>query len=241
MDTDIRVYYDGSSDARDADALYGQYEVWSDYGVVWHGGSATDASGNTTITANGGITLGGETTPIGKASLFDGSNDYLLVGNTSNLNQAGDVYVSSWVKRTTNTNGRVIVGAYQPTSPYPGWGLSALNSTSHYLRFYDSGGWRVSTTAVTTSMNFSGAIVSGTTYNLYIDGNNVLTGTGTAPLEYTGDKAIGATPNGAAEWYGNIGETRIRREMTSVDDNCCLLYTSPSPRDGLLSRMPSSA
>ena len=24
-------------------------------------------------------------------------------------------------------------------------------------------------------------------------------------------------------------------------DNCCLLYTSPSPRDGLLSRMPSSA
>ena len=22
---------------------------------------------------------------------------------------------------------------------------------------------------------------------------------------------------------------------------CCLLYTSPSPRDGLLSRMPSSA
>ena len=25
------------------------------------------------------------------------------------------------------------------------------------------------------------------------------------------------------------------------DGNCCLLYTSPSPRDGLLSRMPSSA
>ena len=24
-------------------------------------------------------------------------------------------------------------------------------------------------------------------------------------------------------------------------DNACLLYTSPSPRDGLLSRMPSSA
>ena len=26
-----------------------------------------------------------------------------------------------------------------------------------------------------------------------------------------------------------------------VDYKCCLLYTSPSPRDGLLSRMPSSA
>ena len=29
-------------------------------------------------------------------------------------------------------------------------------------------------------------------------------------------------------------------EMT-VNDSSCLLYTSPSPRDGLLSRMPSSA
>ena len=26
-----------------------------------------------------------------------------------------------------------------------------------------------------------------------------------------------------------------------LPDNACLLYTSPSPRDGLLSRMPSSA
>ena len=31
--------------------------------------------------------------------------------------------------------------------------------------------------------------------------------------------------------------------LYDVDDNqyICLLYTSPSPRDGLLSRMPSSA
>ena len=27
----------------------------------------------------------------------------------------------------------------------------------------------------------------------------------------------------------------------SIDKEVCLLYTSPSPRDGLLSRMPSSA
>ena len=29
--------------------------------------------------------------------------------------------------------------------------------------------------------------------------------------------------------------------VVSVLSHCCLLYTSPSPRDGLLSRMPSSA
>ena len=33
-------------------------------------------------------------------------------------------------------------------------------------------------------------------------------------------------------WTGEFGRT---------PDNNCLLYTSPSPRDGLLSRMPSSA
>ena len=31
----------------------------------------------------------------------------------------------------------------------------------------------------------------------------------------------------------------IKEDFT--EDNPCLLYTSPSPRDGLLSRMPSSA
>ena len=29
--------------------------------------------------------------------------------------------------------------------------------------------------------------------------------------------------------------------LVKANDNVCLLYTSPSPRDGLLSRMPSSA
>ena len=31
------------------------------------------------------------------------------------------------------------------------------------------------------------------------------------------------------------------RVHTEISNNTCLLYTSPSPRDGLLSRMPSSA
>ena len=31
------------------------------------------------------------------------------------------------------------------------------------------------------------------------------------------------------------------KELTGPNSYCCLLYTSPSPRDGLLSRMPSSA
>ena len=33
----------------------------------------------------------------------------------------------------------------------------------------------------------------------------------------------------------------ITPENEGIQDSTCLLYTSPSPRDGLLSRMPSSA
>ena len=41
------------------------------------------------------------------------------------------------------------------------------------------------------------------------------------------------------EVYANTAKALI--EQTDVDAIICLLYTSPSPRDGLLSRMPSSA
>ena len=38
-------------------------------------------------------------------------------------------------------------------------------------------------------------------------------------------------------------ECGLKKLTLTTDEwiNCCLLYTSPSPRDGLLSRMPSSA
>ena len=42
----------------------------------------------------------------------------------------------------------------------------------------------------------------------------------------------------------NDVEMRVRLLLNADDDawlDICLLYTSPSPRDGLLSRMPSSA
>ena len=41
-----------------------------------------------------------------------------------------------------------------------------------------------------------------------------------------------------ADYLESVGHTIV---STKEDFNVCLLYTSPSPRDGLLSRMPSSA
>ena len=38
---------------------------------------------------------------------------------------------------------------------------------------------------------------------------------------------------------GGYGDKKLNQKQNTP--NTCLLYTSPSPRDGLLSRMPSSA
>ena len=41
--------------------------------------------------------------------------------------------------------------------------------------------------------------------------------------------------------FGQVGEISKQVESGGIPSKGCLLYTSPSPRDGLLSRMPSSA
>ena len=45
----------------------------------------------------------------------------------------------------------------------------------------------------------------------------------------------------AAENNGTTKASQVRARKAPNTPNTCLLYTSPSPRDGLLSRMPSSA
>ena len=51
-------------------------------------------------------------------------------------------------------------------------------------------------------------------------------------------KKIGVTPDAITNWELNRNEPRISYMPKII---ACLLYTSPSPRDATLSRMPSSA
>ena len=45
-----------------------------------------------------------------------------------------------------------------------------------------------------------------------------------------------------ADWKAKgIPESDIRKDVRVIMPSLCLLYTSPSPRDAQLSRMPSSA
>ena len=76
--TTIYVDIDGVSSDYAVTDTYGRNAVWSDYLAVWHMDSSTDATGNgRTLTANGGVTIGGGTGQAGGATDFDATNDYL--------------------------------------------------------------------------------------------------------------------------------------------------------------------
>ena len=63
--------------------------------------------------------------------------------------------------------------------------------------------------------------------------------------QFAGDDAPFNSWDAITKWAADCGYKGV--QIPSWDarlfdlDKACLLYTSPSPRDGLLSRMPSSA
>ena len=75
---------------------------------------------------------------------------------------------------------------------------------------------------------------------LDIDKGRVVKGKSFVNLVDAGD------PNELSKFYNNEGaDELVFLDITASHEKrkaiICLLYTSPSPRDGLLSRMPSSA
>ena len=62
-------------------------------------------------------------------------------------------------------------------------------------------------------------------------------------MEQRGGKSMKIFKSKLSDFYKWVKGTELV-ELDDIDvseDPVCLLYTSPSPRDGLLSRMPSSA
>lgn len=96
--TVIYIDYDGIRADYATTDTYGAENVWSDYAFVWHGKGTTDSTSNAhTISANGGVTIGGATGIMGSATDFDGVNDYLEIADSDSLEVlAGDFTMQSW-------------------------------------------------------------------------------------------------------------------------------------------------
>ena len=78
----------------------------------------------------------------------------------------------------------------------------------------------------------------GETFTIGLEEELLLVDGETLQLDHSADRVIEAMElpfeRGGHEAF--LAEVEVRS-----DPQACLLYTSPSPRDGLLSRMPSSA
>ena len=137
-----------------------------------------------------------------------------------------------------------------------GTGVAFSGTDKGYKYLYSNG---TNVTAITlasppggsnTEIQFnSGGTAFGGSANLTWDGTNVVIGaTGALRLgdttggEYVGLKAPGTVSSSVTFTLPGADGTADQVIKTDGSGNLtCLLYTSPSPRDGLLSRMPSSA
>jgi len=114
----IYVWGDNTGDSQPAvTSPFGRNAVWSDYYSVFHGGSATDSTGEHSFAATGTPTS--EDGPFGSASGFTSSN-YYSASASSRLSTglAGDFTVQSWFLYPVfpSTGGKIILGQSSSTS-----------------------------------------------------------------------------------------------------------------------------
>ena len=91
--------------------------------------------------------------------------------------------------------------------------------------------------AVCLSQAVSGALTDDNVGYYSFDDTNL---SGSNPLDLSGNSNTGIT-TGATTGVSGLLSEGFSFDGTNDYISTCLLYTSPSPRDGLLSRMPSSA
>ena len=199
-------------DASNASSYPGSGTSWFD--LSGNGNTGTLTNGPTFNSANGG------------SIVFDGSNDYVDLGNISQLKPTTQITVSAWVYRSTmnDSQSEVIVGCTQS-------GGYELYYTANKMTFYvyAGGSYRIpemSTSAISGWMNFTATydnryaklyyngvlqntVDSGATNNISYVANNILIGA---------EAGAGSTPDSGFEWTGNIAQTLIYNRALSASE-----------------------
>ncbi len=203
---------------------------------------------NGTIVGNGGLTLlSTETdtpTPPSeftncKSLTFDGVDDFVDIGNPSNLNSITSISISAWFKTTDAVGGLVIVGSDSNTQGRR-YLLRTHNSSGIKLRFFSfSSNGSFNDIIGTTNINDGQwhhvlAINNGTNLKIYVDGildNSNTDGNLINTTFATPDINIGRKSYSGVEGYfdGNIDEVAIWSSDQSA--NASVIYNSGIPTD----------
>ncbi len=190
-------------DASNASSYPGSGTSWFD--LSGNNNNGTLVNGPTFDSANGG------------SIVFDGTNDYVDLGNISQLKPTTQITVSAWVYRSTmnDSQNEAIISCTQV-------GGYELFYTTNKMTFYvyAGGSYRIpemSTSAISGWMNFTATydnryaklyyngvlqntVDSGATNNISYVANNILIGA---------EASAGSTRESGFEWTGKIAQTLI--------------------------------
>lgn len=197
------------------------------------GTTAYDRSGtgsNGTLT-NGPIRAIGK---VGQGLSFDGSNDYIGLGNPTNLQLTGSMTVSTWAKiqGTPDASDYIAISKSDGGNTDYGWMFAAGTVDNGPLQSYFEVAINASSVAqrylaTTLSTNTWYHIVgvydaSAQTINIYLNGtlnNGTLNGTVPASQRNaTTGARIGARPNGAGVLNGTLDELRVYNRALSASE-----------------------
>ena len=220
-------------------------DKWLTDGLVGHwkmdeaswngtGGEVKNASGDSN---NNGTSANGPTTGAGKfgnGGVFDGTDDYVNVGNTDSLKITSDLTISAWIKTAVAGKAIITKGNWTNNDGY----LFFIGGDSTLRLYIDDGvnpsGGAVSPGTVTDNVwhHVVGVYTPSNSIKLYIDGALVATSTSGIPasIANTGFPfRIGSNGSGAVNFGGSIDEPRIYNRALSPKEVSDLYNYAPGP------------
>jgi hypothetical protein len=187
---------------------------------------------------------------FGRCYTGNGSAGYVSLGSAARLNLgASDITLSCWLN-TTTTLSQCVLGGYQSSSPYSGYGLNIGNGAAGKLNYWNGANvsWATDTgAAVNTGQWVHCAVASsnpgGTlTTNFYTNGrlNSTITGVTAGQCSaYSGSRNLGATAGPAGYLGGSLDDVSIwSRALSAAEVRQLYLDSLAGYPETLIRRRP---
>lgn len=210
----IWAYWGKSSATQPAYTTNGA--TWSDgFAAVWHlgedaidGATTADLHRDSTTEGHHGDQHGNSTVagPIGIGQYFDGASDMVEVEHDPRFNgSAPGLTVEAWARGQADTP---LWGGIADKGIAGGWRLGRYGAASAYIFLHNGVYFDAGDTVADGRWHHIAGVVDGGTMRLYVDGEEV--GSGTTPGLPTGvdPVRIGKTNNNEP-WKGGVDEVRI--------------------------------
>lgn len=172
---------------------------------------------------NGAVPSDGQK-PMGRSLDFDGSDDYVQVSNFDSLDLTDDFALTGWFNPSVSDNGCVM--ATTPNSAASaGWAVCPYVGTDNLYFLATSGGGSWDLAYIGPSVTFDidtwyhyVITRSGTTLKMYIDGDEVYSGTNPNSFTTANDLYIDGFSNQTNMLTGNIDEVKIYDYALTADE-----------------------